>query len=181
MKNSILIITVIFFFASACKKENQVQPELIRPVKIDTFADVELLTTSLIPSTVLPTDSVNTLTFKIRIAITARDSDLFLPRSIPSEYKLVLDLRLRGNTSWYNVSLNFQPEHNVVIQSTGNLKISAWQRAIVSYTAQVKTPVHRGEYRLELYNVVYSVGQDDNDFESKTRVGPEYVTEYLPA
>lgn len=185
MKNVILIFTAtVLFLASGCKKESTVQPKTIVchfPIlKADTAADMQLQSSGLGDPVLLSgSDSMITITLRMRVLITAHDSDIYIPRSIPTDTS-IFKIHSRGNVSIASPSgFIQQPVSNVTIQSTGNLKIEAHETVVLNYAITITTHANRGEYQLQLYTIPCSVDKDDNSFESKVIAGPDCKTEWI--
>ncbi len=180
MKNKILIFTaIISFLALSCKKEETVKPTT-PPAKIDTLVKTKFLTSAIIPTTV-GADSMTDVILKIRISVTAGDSDVYLKRSI-GIFGQDLEVMARGTSAPYSVPVGaLGAESNLTMQPTGNLRIDAGETAVVIFLVTIHTRVRNGEYQLRLLNLSSSIGQDDGIFETNTSLGSEYVTEWIPA
>lgn len=184
MKKSILFIfAIVSFFAISCKKENTPTPEPVKPVVVDTVADIEFLTSSLIPSA-LDMDSMTVITLRMTVKITARDSDVYMPHylftdSLFNDSLEVFKINQRGNTTVYQSYYSYYIQNGATIEPTGNIKINARQTAIISYIAIIRTHANRGWYQLQLGTIPCSLGQDDGIFESTIKAGPECFTEWI--
>lgn len=174
-KSLVLLVAATIIALSSCKKE------YIAPTPVPTAkkAEIKFLTSSLIPTS-MGTDSMVNVLLRIRISVTAGDSDIYFPQLIPADYKQVLDVNLRGNTSIYSLDADIYTETDITATSSGNYIIPAGETGIMSYVVRIHTHANRGEYRLQLYRFLYSSGQDDGIYESSVEYGPEFVTEWIP-
>lgn len=180
MKNSILILsTIVALFSISCKKEDGVKP-VIKPVTTDSLVRTKFLTSGIIPTTV-GADSMTDVLLKIRISVTAGDSDLYLKRSVGI---FGTDLRVESRNTYAPYSApvaTLGVESNLVMMLTGSLRLEAGQTAVVIFLVSVHTRVRNGEYQLQLFNLPCSIGQDDGLFETNVALGAEYITEWVPA
>lgn len=179
MKKSILILTVIIsFFALSCKKEAVVKPVTPKPTVVDTIGDIKLVSYGLDP-VILTGDSMVTLTLRLRVSIAARDSDIYIPRNLFSDYSTAFDIWTRGNNAPYVVQYAQHAESGITMMATGNLRIEAGTTGVITYLAALVVHENRGDYQLQLHKIPCSVGQDDGTFESNIVAGPDCVTEWI--
>jgi hypothetical protein len=180
MKHCILTLaTLLALLVTACKKENTVIPTKVTP-PANYAADLGFLSSSFSSPLLISGDSMTTITIRMRVSITAADSDIYMPRSIPNDYKQVFDLSSRGNTSLYSVEYAQSIESNATIEATGNILIHTHETAVLQYWVSVTTHANRGEYQMHLNGIICSVGQDDGTFETVIPAGSEFVSTWIP-